>query len=329
MVAHRWMRSTKLVLGAAALGVGLLGAAPAAHATDITNPAEHPDPITLTIDGQTYRDGADTLPGYDDYACTPIPNVQYDFADDEIQYYDGQGDLIKTAHWTEWSRISSYQTWVSQQHDQSPSSSTTTTSAGAATPAATSTTTTTTSTAATTPAATGPVATGPAATSPAGKTTSAAGKTVSGAPKSQRSATKTKGSATTTRRSTRTSPSSRGTTSTAPKRAASSHAKKRGTSAKHGTAATHGSAAAAPTATRTPAGATGTAPSAPTVVTSSSTPSPASTPKYKLVSDKGAAGGVADTRPIGVGILVAVFAAACLAFLFGSVRRQKLGRMAS
>ena len=44
----------------------------------------------MTIDGQTYRDGADTLPGYDDDACTPIPNVQYDFADNQIQYYDGR-----------------------------------------------------------------------------------------------------------------------------------------------------------------------------------------------------------------------------------------------
>jgi hypothetical protein len=325
------MRSAKLVLSAAALGVGLLGAAPAAHATDITNPAEHPDPIIVTIDGQTYRDGADTLPGYDDYACTPIPNVQYDFADDEIQYYDGQGDLIKTAHWTEWSRISSYQTWVSQQHDQSPTSATTT-SAAAATPAATSTTTTT-SAAAAAPAATSPAATGPAATSPASKTTSAASKIVSAAPKTQSSAARTKGSATTTtRRSTRTSPSSRGATSTKPKGTTSSHAKKRGTSpassAKHAAAATHGSAAAAPTSTRTPAGAPSAAPSA-AATAASSTPGPATAPKYKLVSDKGAAGGVADTRPIGVGILVAVFAAACLAFLFGSVRRQKFGRMAS
>ena len=52
-----------------------------AHAQGITNPAEHPAPITVTIDGQTYHDGLDTLPGYDDEACTPIPNVQYDFAE--------------------------------------------------------------------------------------------------------------------------------------------------------------------------------------------------------------------------------------------------------
>jgi hypothetical protein len=47
------------------------------------------------------------------------------------------------------------------------------------------------------------------------------------------------------------------------------------------------------------------------------------------VSDKGVGRGVADTRPIGVGILVAVFAAACLAFLLGSARRRNFGRMAS
>jgi hypothetical protein len=46
------------------------------------------------------------------------------------------------------------------------------------------------------------------------------------------------------------------------------------------------------------------------------------------VSDKGVGGGVGDTRPIGVGILVAVFAVAGLAFLFGSARRRTFGRVA-
>ena len=41
---------------------------------------------------QTYTDGKDTLPGYDDQLCTPIPGVQYDFAANEIQYYDGGGE---------------------------------------------------------------------------------------------------------------------------------------------------------------------------------------------------------------------------------------------
>lgn len=81
----------------------------------ITNPAQHPYYVKVTIDGQTYQDGCDTLPGYDDYACTPIPDVQYDFADNEIFYYDDDGDLLAVAPWTEWSRISSYQTWLAQQ----------------------------------------------------------------------------------------------------------------------------------------------------------------------------------------------------------------------
>src|ERR1700743_3423354 len=123
--------------------VALLAVAPAAHATDITNPAQHPAPVTVTIDGQTYHDGQDTLPGYDDYACTPIPNVQYDFADDEIQYYDGDNNLITTAHWTEWSRITSYQTWVDQQQ---AAAATPTPTAAAATPTPTRSTSTSTST---------------------------------------------------------------------------------------------------------------------------------------------------------------------------------------
>ncbi len=94
--------SSRLGLGAVALGAALFAMAPAAGATDITNPADHPYPITVTIDGQTYHDGQDTLPGYDDYACTAIPNVSYDFADNEIDYYDDDGNLITTAHWTEW-----------------------------------------------------------------------------------------------------------------------------------------------------------------------------------------------------------------------------------
>lgn len=117
-------RIVRRVLGAAS-GLVLLAAliVPAAHATDITNPAQHPAPITVTIDGQTYHDGLDTLPGYDDYACTPIPDVQYDFADNEILYYDDSGNLLATAHWTEWSRISSYKTWLAQQGGSSSASS--------------------------------------------------------------------------------------------------------------------------------------------------------------------------------------------------------------
>ena len=63
-----------------------------------------------------YSDGRDTLPGYDDELCTPIPNVQYDFGENQILYYNSEGELLKTARWTEWARISSYQTWLDQQN---------------------------------------------------------------------------------------------------------------------------------------------------------------------------------------------------------------------
>jgi hypothetical protein len=342
-VSHRRTRSAGLVLSTAVLGAALLGVAPAAQATDITNPSEHPDPITLTIDGQTYRDGADTLPGYDDYACTPIPNVEYDFADDQIQYYDGRGELIKIAHWTEWSRISSYETWVAQQQAGKPSSPAPTGSANA-TPSAT--TTTTTSTATTTPAGTGPAATSPATTSP--ETKSTATRTTTSAPKTQRaaakttsSATKNKGSATETKSSTRTSRSSRGTSPSASQETASSRPEKRGTSSAPSAkrrAAKNRSTTATPAASGTSADGTDTAassasPSGAATTTQgtdapSSTASPAATPKFKLVSDKGVGSSVADTRPIGVGILAAVFGVVCLAFLFGSARRRGLGRVA-
>ncbi|MGN6723878.1 MAG: hypothetical protein ACTHJM_14815 [Marmoricola sp.] len=108
---------TLLVTTAIAVGVGglVLLEAPGAWAGDVTNPAQHPYPVTVTINGQTYHDGLDTLPGYDDYACTPIPDVQYDFADNEVLYYDDSGNLLATAPWTEWSRISSYKEWKAQQ----------------------------------------------------------------------------------------------------------------------------------------------------------------------------------------------------------------------
>jgi hypothetical protein len=41
------------------------------------------------------------------------------------------------------------------------------------------------------------------------------------------------------------------------------------------------------------------------------------------VSDTGVGAGVANTRPVGVGILVAVSAVAGLAFLIGSARRRR------
>jgi len=87
-------------LRVALLSVAVWSIAPAAHAQGVTNPAKNPSPIEVTIDGQTYSDGRDTLPGYDDVACTPIPGIQYDFENDQIQYYDSYGKLLKTANWT-------------------------------------------------------------------------------------------------------------------------------------------------------------------------------------------------------------------------------------
>ena len=94
---------------AAGVAAVIVSASPAL-ATDITNPADHPFPITVTVYGQTYHDGQDTLPGYDDYACTAIPGVEYDFAHNEIDYPGG-----KSATWTEWDRIPGYDVWLQQQ----------------------------------------------------------------------------------------------------------------------------------------------------------------------------------------------------------------------
>ncbi len=108
-----------LLLGSGALAMALaIAPATAAFATDITNPADNPYPITVTVDGQTYHDGQDTLPGYDDYACTVIPGVSYDFAHNKIDYPDGQ-----VAPWTEWDRIPGYKVWLKQQQTTHPSPS--------------------------------------------------------------------------------------------------------------------------------------------------------------------------------------------------------------
>ncbi len=130
MSPHTSRRVARLILGLATASSSL-AIATAAFATDVTNPAQNPAPVTITIDGQVYHDGLDTLPGYDDYACTPIPDVQYDFGTNQIHYYDNNGNLLATTHWTEWARISSYQTWLKQHQTTTPPSATPTTSASA------------------------------------------------------------------------------------------------------------------------------------------------------------------------------------------------------
>jgi hypothetical protein len=325
-VFNRWTRSAAAVrVSGAVLGVALFGVPAAAHAQGITNPAQHPAPITVTIDGQTYHDGLDTLPGYDDYACTPIPKVQYDFPDDQIQYYNSDGDLIDTADWTEWSRISSYQTWVDQQQAGSPSSTLTSSpsSTSAPTPSPS-----TTSPASTSPATTSPAGTSPASTSPATKKTSSTTKTSSPATKNT-SSTPTP------------SPSSQSAKSSPPKEATSSHAGKSGTSTVSSTNSSTPAAGAAPAVTGAPAGgavteapAASNAPPAGVVTSASSggTSSPApvtpATTKYKLASARtGVGGGEGDTRLAGAGILAVLAALAGFTFLFGLARRSAFGRL--
>ena len=115
------MITPRLALTAMVCGITLLVAAPVASGAGVTNPADHPYPVTITVGGQTYEDGRDTLPGYDDYLCTPIPSVEYDFASNEIKYYNDDGDLVETAPWTEWDRISSYDDWKKNQGGSSSS----------------------------------------------------------------------------------------------------------------------------------------------------------------------------------------------------------------
>jgi hypothetical protein len=301
-------------------GIALFGVAPTAHAQGVTNPAEHPAPITVTIDGQTYRDGQDTLPGYDDEACTPIPNVQYDFASDEIQYYSGDGELLKTAHWTEWSRISSYETWKEQQQAGQPTATPTptSTSSATATPAPSSNTTTSPST--TSPSTTSPSTTSPSATS----TTSPSTKRSS----TKRSTTATTSPSTKSPTSVSTTPSSsKGTTSTPS--ADKSHTSTAPSTDAAATAAPVGDAAPTDTAGATvPAGSSAptSGASAPASGAAPVTSSPQPTTKFKLASER-LGGGVGDNRLAGVAILAALFGVAGFGLVFrGFARLQGFGR---
>ena len=110
------MSKTKLIkrLSAAVIAAGLT-VIPAWTALAVTNPADNPHPITVTgDDGNTYHDGADTLPGYDDEECTYIPGAWFDFAANRVRYADGQ-----SIPWTEWDRASGYQQWLASQNNSS------------------------------------------------------------------------------------------------------------------------------------------------------------------------------------------------------------------
>jgi len=118
-------RLTTTLTLAAALALAGVAAAPPARA-DVTNPADNPVKITVTgDDGNTYVDGQDTLPGFDDYACTYIPGAWFDFAHNRVHYADGQ-----SIPWTEWDRATGYQAWLAKQG--APAPGTTTASTGAA-----------------------------------------------------------------------------------------------------------------------------------------------------------------------------------------------------
>lgn len=93
-------------------GFAALGPAVAAQA--VTNPADNPSPITVKgDDGNTYIDGQDTLPGFDDEECTYIPGAFFDFANNRVHYADGQ-----SIAWTEWSRATGYSEWLAEQNSK-------------------------------------------------------------------------------------------------------------------------------------------------------------------------------------------------------------------
>ena len=102
-------------LFAAAFVAAGLTVIPAWSALALTNPADNPSPITVQgEDGNTYNDGADTLPGYDDEECSYIPGAWFDFANNKVHYADGQW-----IHWTEWSRASGYSQWLENKKNGS------------------------------------------------------------------------------------------------------------------------------------------------------------------------------------------------------------------
>ncbi|MFC5676841.1 hypothetical protein [Aeromicrobium endophyticum] len=123
-------RTLSTALAAASLVVVTIGLAQPAQA--ITNPADNPRPITVKgDDGKTYTDGEDTLPGYDDEACTYIPGAYFDFDNNRVRYADGQ-----SIPWTEWERATGYKEWKAKQSKPAaPATPKATTPAAAKTPA--------------------------------------------------------------------------------------------------------------------------------------------------------------------------------------------------
>lgn len=246
-LSHRW--TAAVVVSAA-----VLSAPGAAHAQGVTNPADHPFPISVTIDGQTYTDGRDTLPGYDDQACTPIPYVSYDFASNAVLYYDSDGQLLKTAKWSEWSRISSYQAWLDDQKTPTPTATPTATSQATSTPSpssggssntSTTTTTTTTPGASSTGTTTTTTSTGTSGKSQTTKSSSGKSTTKSSSTKTQSTKSSSSSSSSGTKSSTTKSPST-STSSTTSSTSASSSSGAAARSSSGGSSSSSSGASSAP-----------------------------------------------------------------------------------
>mgnify|MGYP000328911735 FL=1 len=118
LALSNWIRA---LLASAIAVSSIIGSALAANA--VTNPADNPAPITVQgDDGNTYHDGEDTLPGYDDEECTYIPGAWFDFANNRVHYADGQ-----SIAWTEWDRASGYREWLANRSNSNSNNDTETT----------------------------------------------------------------------------------------------------------------------------------------------------------------------------------------------------------
>lgn len=135
----------KRALPAALAALGLLVAATVLAApaqAGVTNPADNPHKIIVKgDDGNTYVDGQDTLPGYDDEECTYIPGAYFDFDNNRVRYADGQ-----SIPWTEWDRATGYKQWLAKKSEGSTSTTSPTKAPATKSPATTKSTSTTKST---------------------------------------------------------------------------------------------------------------------------------------------------------------------------------------